>query len=116
MTTTLSDDETLVLAAHRLTKLLRESTPGDPGWFVQPNDLIGGTCVMPLDITPASAAQDVHSVADFMNEADAALIVALRAAAPALLTVISDAIERQAQNFDEPIDSAALAIARSIIG
>ena len=35
-------------------------------WYAQPNDLIGGWCVMPVDKTPGEA--NIPEVADFTTE------------------------------------------------
>lgn len=43
-------------------------------WYVHPNDLIGGFCVMPVDAPPSCGC---FSIADFANESSAIHIVEL---------------------------------------
>lgn len=43
-------------------------------WFVQPNDLIGGHCIMAEDLPPS---QSVREIADFVDEQHARHIVRL---------------------------------------
>jgi len=37
----------------------------DAEWFAKPDDLVGGWCVMPIDMTPAEAPQGIGEVASF---------------------------------------------------
>lgn len=43
-------------------------------WYVRENDLIGGWCVMPVDLPPSSG---VYEVADFVSRSVAEHIVEL---------------------------------------
>lgn len=55
-----------------LEAIAKQATPGP--WFAKVNDLIGGMCVMPVDMTPGEASdtgQRIGEVGDFMgNDAD----------------------------------------------
>lgn len=44
-------------------------------WYVMPNDLIGGWCIMPLPLTPGVAA--IPEVADFLSQRNAQYMVSL---------------------------------------
>lgn len=44
-------------------------------WFVKPNDLVGGWCIVDVDQTPAESGR--VSVANFLNPETATHIVAL---------------------------------------
>lgn len=64
-----------------------EPTPAlDTRWFVKPDDLIGGWCVMTVDLTPGEAsdqfgAPGVHQVGDFLTEEMARHVAELHNAA-----------------------------------
>ena len=75
--------ETLTRAIQKLERLIAASTPGDPRWSAQSDDLIGGFCVMPVDATPGDSGR--HEIACFTNRADAELMETLHAVAPTLL-------------------------------
>lgn len=51
--------------------------PCEEQWYVKPNDLIGGWCVMPMDSTPGDAPYGVSEVADFCSKEVAEHIVEL---------------------------------------
>jgi hypothetical protein len=65
------------MTGERLAELGRlcEAAP-QPPWYAKENDLIGGWCVMPMDLTPAESP--VPSVADFTDRAAAEFIAACR--------------------------------------
>jgi hypothetical protein len=55
-------------AVEGLRKLRGEALIGfmmNTAWYAQPNDLIGGWCVVPLDLPPSSG---VFTIADFTDE------------------------------------------------
>lgn len=75
--------ETISRAIDKLERLIAASTPGDPHWTAQADDLIGGFCVMPVNATPGDSG--LHEIACFTSRANAELIQTLHAVAPALL-------------------------------
>lgn len=73
--------ETVALSVEKEILYLRSLNPEkleqelmSRSWYVHPNDLIGGYCVMPIDAPPSSGC---FSIADFMVESHARHIVEL---------------------------------------
>lgn len=79
------NDPTLDLT--ELRRLAEEAKTGE-SWYAQPNDLIGGWCVMPVNETPATSG--VNEIADFTNAAIARYIAAVN---PATLLALLDRLE-----------------------
>lgn len=62
---------------NSLKKLDLMTKPIEAQWYVKPNDLIGGWCIMPMDCTPGEAPRGVYEVADFCDKETAEHIAEL---------------------------------------
>jgi hypothetical protein len=115
-------DRLLLDAADRLEELAGAASEG--GWHARPDDMIGGWCVTFEDRPPS---QGGRQIADFVSEADARWMRAVRpAVAGPLAEVLRDAAllaqSFQAEDFDEayiashPMVTPALGVARVVLG
>jgi hypothetical protein len=115
--------ELLRRAAKEMRERAEAASPGP--WYLRENDLIGGMCVMPVDVPPSSG---VAEVSDFGRVDDARYIASWH---PAVALAVADwldeiAFVHPASNYDQcdlctddkpcECSCAALKVARAYLG